>query len=215
MLPVHDTQGIASALLASSYAGLGLITKMESADGTVQYTYDATGQLTGAAYLEGILPDEAYTYDANGNRTNAGYVTGADNRLLSDGTYAYTYDAEGNRVARFIDVNQDGLLDGGDTDVTEYAWDARDRLVEVTSRATAGGQPTQVVDYLYDAENRWIGENIDRDGDGVFDRQTRFAYNGNQIVLQFEKAGSGDLTNVDLSHRLRWTGLSRPRITIS
>jgi len=30
-----------------------------------------------------------YGYDANGNRTNAEYVTGADNRLLSDGTYWY------------------------------------------------------------------------------------------------------------------------------
>ena len=105
-------------------------------------------------------------YDANGNRTNAGYVTGADNRLLGDGTYRYSYDAEDNRAARFIDANQDGLLDSGDSDITQYAWDARNRLVEVTNRAAAaGGLPTQVVDYLYDVENRWIGETIDSNGD--------------------------------------------------
>ena len=92
-------------------------------------------------------------------------MTGADNRLLSDGTYWYAYDAEGNRTARFIDANHDGVLDAGDTDITEYTWDARNRLVEVRDYATfaalGGNSPDQVVDYLYDVENRWIGENID------------------------------------------------------
>ena len=43
-------------------------------------------------------------------------MTGADNRLISDGTYTYSYDAEGNRTAKFIDTNHDGELDAGDTD---------------------------------------------------------------------------------------------------
>ena len=107
--------------------------------------------------------------------------------MLSDGTYWYAYDPEGNRTARFIDVNANGTLDAGDTDVTEYAWDARNRLVEVTDRATHDGDPTQVVDYLYDLENRWIGRLVDADGDGQIDNQTAFAYDGNQIVLQFDR----------------------------
>ena len=49
----------------------------------------------------------------------------------------------------------------GDTDVTVYAWDARERLVKATNYAAYGGSAAQVVDYLYDVENRWIGENID------------------------------------------------------
>jgi hypothetical protein len=44
----------------------------------------------------------------------------------------------------------------------------------------AGGR----FDILYDVENRWIGENIDVNGDGVIDHATRFAYDDNQIVLQ-------------------------------
>jgi RHS repeat-associated protein len=114
------------------------------------------------------------------------------------------YDAEGNRVARFVDVDGSGTLSTGDTAVTEYAWDARNRLVKVTDRTTAGGQATQVVDYLYDAENRWIGQVIDRDGDGLIDHRTAHIYDGNQIALQFDKDASGDITASDLSRRYLW-----------
>jgi RHS repeat-associated protein len=157
-----------------------------------------------AASYTGGQSDEAYSYDANGNRETANgstYVTGADNRLISDGTYTYSYDAEGNRVARWVDANADGVLDTGDTDITQYAWDNRNRLVEVTNRAVFGGDPTQVVDYLYDVENRWVGEDIRANGT---EHQIRFAYDGNQIVLEFEKDGSGAVTGADLSHRYLW-----------
>jgi hypothetical protein len=90
------------------------------------------------------------------------------NRLFSDGTYWYSYDAEGNRTARFIDVNLDGVLDAGDTDIARYTWNARDRLVEVRDYATyadlSSGTPTQIVDFMYNVENRLIGEKIDSDG---------------------------------------------------
>ncbi len=51
----------------------------------------------------------------------------------------FGYDAEGNRTARFVDTNANGLLDTGDTSVTLYTWDHRNRLNSVTERATAGG----------------------------------------------------------------------------
>ena len=123
---------------------------------------------------------------------------------MSDGTYTYAYDAEGNRTAKFVDTNHDGVLDSGDTDITQYTWDNRNRLVEVTNYATFGGTPTQVVDEVYDVENRWIGEKVDSNGDGVVDHQTRFAYDGNQIVVQFDKEGAGDVVAANLSHRYLW-----------
>src|SRR5207249_3136148 len=46
---------------------------------TTSYGYDDAGQLTQAG-------SASYSYDGSGNRTLAGYQTGADNRLLSDGT---------------------------------------------------------------------------------------------------------------------------------
>ena len=216
LMPIHNTSGVASALASGGLAGLDLLTGVTSSDGTATYTYDATGQLTGvtcsSSNPQSLIPNpsESYSYDANGNRTGSGYVVGTGNRLLSDGTYTYAYDAEGNRTARFIDADQSGTLTAGDTQLTEYTWDARNRLVEVAERAAVGGAATEVVDYLYDVEDRWIGENIDNDGDGQFDHATRFAYDGNQIALQFDKDVSGapgsanPLAVANLSHRYLW-----------
>ncbi len=202
-VPVHDTTGVTSALMSGGYAGLDEVTSCTSVDGTASYSYDPTGQLASATYSGGQA-DESYTYDANGNRVTANgdtYATGADNELLSDGTYTYAYDGEGNRTAKFIDANHDGVLDAGDTTVTEYTWDNRERLVEVKDYATEGGSPTEVVDYLYDVEDRWIGENIFTGGS---EHQIRFAYDGDQIVLQFDKDGSGTLDASNLSQRYTW-----------
>ena len=211
MLPVHDTTGVTAALMEGGYAELSRLVSCTSTDGTATYSYDAVGQLTGADY--DYQADESYTYDANGNRTGDGYIIGPDNRLLSDGVYWYTYDAEGNRTARFIDVDGSESLTMGDTEVTEYQWDARNRLTKVTDYEIYGGDPTQVVDYLYDLENRWIGKSIDYDGDGVFDYREGYVYDGNQMVLQFERGlsqfsgtenGTVPLTSADLTHRYLW-----------
>ena len=188
-----------------TYDSAGRITQATStADGTVNYSYDATDQLTGADYSTSQT-DESYSYDSNGNRTNTGYSTGTDNRLLSDGTYAYQYDNEGNRTARFIDVNSNGVLDSGDTSITIYVWDYRNRLSDLRSYSTytayAGQTPSQVVDYLYDAFNRLVGEDTDSNGDSTLDHQTRFIYDGNNPVLQFDKSGPGDLAAANLTHR--------------
>jgi RHS repeat-associated protein len=68
---------------------------------------------------------------------------------------------------------------------------------------------------LYDVENRWIGEDIEN-GAGVVQHETRFVYDGNQIVLQFDTDVSGTsgssgatgsasaMTAADLSHRYLW-----------
>ncbi|MEA1950877.1 MAG: hypothetical protein U9N87_05800 [Planctomycetota bacterium] len=153
MLPVHDTTGVVAAIDAGGYAELSRLVSCTSLDGVVSYSYDPTGQLIAATYT-GEQSDEAYSYDANGNRIGGGHVIGPDNRLLSDGAFWFEYDAEGNRTARFVDVDGSESLSTEDTDVTEYRWDARNRLTNVTDRATYGGDPTQVVDYLYEGSKR-------------------------------------------------------------
>ena len=59
------------------------------------YSYDLTGQLTGADWDAGApLDDESYDYDLSGNRTaadGAAYTTGDRNQTTFDGTYHYTY----------------------------------------------------------------------------------------------------------------------------
>jgi RHS repeat-associated protein len=253
MMPIDDTSGVTAALMSGGLSGLDLIASCTSNDGTATYSYDPTGQLTGAVYSsplpsgegqgEGTQPDESYSYDPNGNRLTANgqtYTTGPNNELLSDGTYTYSFDAEGNRTARWIASTSDGLETQpgvGDTDITVYTWDNRNRLASVTHYADyaafGASTPDMTATYLYDAENRWIGETVSTFANGSVSsiHSTEFAYDGTQIVLQFDSssplppgegqgegaAGEGQgesssgatgsasaLTVADLSHRYLW-----------
>jgi RHS repeat-associated protein len=174
---------------------------LSGSSGDADYAHDATGQLTDADYAADWQCDEDYDYDALGNRTNAGYTVGANNQLTSDGTYAYTYDEEGNRLARFVDNDSSGTLNTGDTNITEYEWDHRNRLTKVTTRATYGGAATKIVEYAYDFGNRWVRKVLNSDGNGTANASTIFVHDDNQIALQFDDVGSGNLTDDDLSHR--------------
>ena len=185
LLPPDDPNQIALASLDQAPSASSLITSVESVDGTASYSYDPEGQLTGTAYssnLQSQIPNpssESYSYDSNGNRANPGYVTGPDNELLSDGTYTYQYDADGNQIER---------TDIATGAITLYTWDNRNRLVGLTDE-TASGQITQTVTYQYDASNRWIGETVTTYSGGSPSsvQTTDFVYDGNQIVLQFDK----------------------------
>jgi len=110
-------------------AGGRMTQYVNSIDGTVDYTSDNTGQLSGADY--DYQDDESYEYDENGNRVTANgssYLTGDNNQLLSDGTYRYVYDQEGNRTIRYVDEDSSGTLNTGDTDISTSTWDHRNRL---------------------------------------------------------------------------------------
>ncbi|MDZ7619215.1 MAG: RHS repeat-associated core domain-containing protein [Patescibacteria group bacterium] len=212
LMPGQDTGAIVDALWEGTGTPAGLITEITSLDGSVSYSYDSAGQLLGATYTTGRA-SEAYSYDAAGNRVTANgaaYLTGPNNQLLFDGVFSYSYDPEGNRTARFIDCNANGLLDAGDTGATTYAWDHRNRLTRVTDYDLYGDPATRAIDFLYDTENRWIGRDVDLDADGNIDTRTRFAYDGNQIVMQFDRAIAATddpaepLTLENLSHRYLW-----------
>ncbi|MCE5268857.1 MAG: autotransporter-associated beta strand repeat-containing protein [Planctomycetaceae bacterium] len=185
--------------------------------GVVDYTYDATDQLKTATYSTwaNAPSNENYGYDANGNRNTGGNTVQStgDNRQATDSAgYTYSYDNEGNRVARFIDANANGVIDSGDSEITTYQWDYRNRLTEVEYFASAAnyGAATPisdlVVSYTYDYANRLIKEVVDSDGTSgsTAVKQTVFAYDGIEAVLQFEKTGTGALAGSNLSDRYLW-----------
>ena len=132
-----------------SYDSLNRVTQFVSQDGTSDYDYDITSQLTGADH--DYQTDETYSYDANGNRTMTGYTTGTNNQLTNDGTHSYEYDDEGNRTLRTNDTT---------FETTEYDWDYRNRLIRVTDKDEYG-TTTQVVEYTYDVFNRRIAKAVD------------------------------------------------------
>ena len=195
-----------SVLLVShgwTFDAAGNITAyVNSIDGTVDYENDSTGQLTEADY-DGLTPDEGFSYDSNGNRTNTGYTTGVCNRMTSDGTFSYQYDAEGNRTVRTRIST-----DPADDYTTEYTWDYRNRLTAVTFK-NKDSVVTKTVAYTYDVFDRLIGRVVTSGGTT---HQTRFIYDGTQILAQFDGTGDGSgvgtgndvLTASALSHRYLW-----------
>jgi RHS repeat-associated protein len=162
-----------------SYDSSNRITQSVSPDGTNVYSYDNRNELTGTD--SNYQTDETYSYDATGNRTNAGYQTGADNRLLSDGTYTYIYDNKGNRTSRT------NIVTG---EVTRYNWDYRNRLTSVITQDSSG-TITKSVAYTYDVYDQRIAKSIDTDGAGSATPQTeRMVYDGDNIALTFDKTGT-------------------------
>ena len=159
-----------------TYDAAGRMETMTTPEGKSTFTLDATDQLLSASRT-----GENYAYDKTGNRTSGGTQTGSGNRLAFDGTYRYAYDAEGNRTAKFKDTNAEGTLSPGDTDVTVYAYDQRNRLVAVshvnawtTAQGSALGGfsgsdttfPGSDLDlrYTYDYADRRIRRSMDTDG---------------------------------------------------
>ena len=130
--------------------------------------------------------------------------------MLFDGTYTYQYDEEGNRTAKFIDADESGTISTGDTEITEYAWDHRNRLTMVEHFTTwanyDAGTSDQIVEYFYDYQNRLIARTLDPDGTSgaASVEQSVFIHEGAQIALQFDITGSGDFAATDLSHRYLW-----------
>ena len=176
------------------------------------YDYDASGQLTHVDYNSGMI-DEDYNYDDNGNReevdnfagNDQDYSTVSSNELEYGGIFTYEYDSEGNRLLRVNTQTHDW---------TWYEWDHRNRLTSVIEQSDNGyGSETweddftyRRVDYKYDAFDQLIKRTVDPDGDlgNTAVQQTFFLYDQGQIVLQFDKSGSGDVEASNLSHRYLW-----------
>ncbi len=155
-----DSQGNATPLADFAYTwdAAGQIVGYSGPEGTRTYAYDPQGQLTDVWDGQGNLI-EYYRYTPNGNRTEShldgtGYVTGADNRLLSDGTNDYEYDNEGNLIRKTNTVTGE---------VTEYTWDYRNRLTAVVHKDDQGNVLWSET-YVYDAFNRRIAFYEDPDG---------------------------------------------------
>jgi RHS repeat-associated protein len=164
---------------ANTLANYGLVydagdrlTQSSGTDGTQNYTYDSTDQLTSASHT--TQANEVYSYDANGNRTNSGYQTGTNNQLLSDGTYTYEYDDEGNRTKR---------TEIATGKVTQYVWDYRNRLTQVVFKDVTGNV-VKSIEYTYDVADRRIAKKVD----GVV--QERYVYDEDNVALVFDGQGN-------------------------
>src|SRR5690606_23153501 len=89
--------------------------------------------------------------------------------------------------------------------VVEHTWDHRNRLTRVTFYDNTANV-TKTIDYVYDAFDQLIKRTEDVDGAlGTAPiEQAFFIYDAGQVVLEFEKTGTGNVAASDLAHRYLW-----------
>jgi RHS repeat-associated protein len=131
---------------------------------------------------------------------------GADNRLTHYDGFKYTYDDEGNRSRRYQDNNSNNVYDGGDTVVTAFYWDHRNRLIIVADYDQFAGTAQQAVTFTYDAHDRLIKRLVDPDGNTGSDpnEQTFYLWEMGQVALQFDRTTTSAVDGSHLSHRYLW-----------
>jgi RHS repeat-associated protein len=134
------------ARFSYEYDPAGRRISLTDAYGKHDFSYDASGQLTGAKWKEMGL--ERFGYDGSGNmlyNREYDFHYGPGNRLLGDtcGRLRFSYDDDGNMTEK---ETPDG--------VTRYQWDSEGRLIRV---ARPDGK---VITYEYDDLGRQIRKKI-------------------------------------------------------
>ena len=150
------------------YDRVGNRTSKTSRDGAHNYIYDTLNRLTQATNPLPSNPLETYNYDAVGNRTNSNQngssIFNSANELNEDANFAYQYDNNGNMTQKAAKV-------GGA--VTQYEYDAENRLVRVVS-------PSNTANYRYDG----LGRRVEKEVIAGSTTINRYVYDNEDILLE-------------------------------
>jgi RHS repeat-associated protein len=157
--------------------------------GGTDYRYDALGRLLGASTgLPGARSSAAFEYDAAGSLVQAlrgvssgarsAWKVGPGNVLLETPAAKYVHDRRGRRIG-VRDLTKPDEIGA----VTQYRWDARDRLVE------AHLPDGRRVVYDYDAFGRRVEKRVFARGGSMPERSVRYVWSGNVLAMEAEKSG--------------------------
>ena len=190
-----------------TYDGAMQVNTSTSADGTVTYGYDPTGQIETADYSTGFTgsPDnESYNFGANGNPAdatmNTGGVASGANQVLDDGTWTYSYDANGDLKTKTADTTP---TDPNAVAEVDYSYDFRNELTGVEEK-NCNGDDLAVLDYVFDMYDELIGRsstvNSYDSGTGALATSTPTAQNFvvdpsavDEVLIAFD--GTGKITD--------------------
>ena len=151
----------------------------QHAANTVSYAYDVDGQLTSADHTNPAYPDESYGFDAAGNRITSHLApltatVEPGNRITSAGDFDDEYDNAGNRIRR---------TDTASGEVTEFAYDHRNRLVLATVHPSLGAPATTSVEMQYDYRDRLLYRIVNG-------QKTWFIHDRDHVIAEFTDGAS-------------------------
>lgn len=142
-----------------------------------QYGYDAASQLISASHG---TDSYGYQYDKNGNRLEQGQQYDPFNKLLSSQGASYSNDESGNRTKK---------VDAATGEITEYQYDALNRLTQIIRRPAEGEPETLTATYRYDAFNRRVEKMVTDHTEGSTET-TEFLWLGSQLVAEYANSSS-------------------------
>ena len=171
-----------------SFDKIGNISKMVTADGEYDYTYDNLDRLTSATPPANLqapsnpngLPIEQYTYDAVHNRISSQQQPGlwkynADNQLVmygaGSGQLGISFDANGNAY------QQKKGDPASPSSVRTFSYNAAERLIAIDDDGVTTGR------YQYDPMGRRIQKNVA----GTI---TWFQYSDEGVIAEFDASGN-------------------------
>ncbi|WP_347244392.1 hypothetical protein, partial [Thermogutta sp.] len=74
----------------------------------------------------------------------------------------------------------------------------------MSHRPSYGAAVDWVIRYWYDYQNRMVRKLGDLNGDGDYEQKQNLVYDGNQVVMDFRRTGSGLVQTGDLEWRYLW-----------
>ncbi|PAU77002.1 hypothetical protein CK501_15665 [Halovibrio salipaludis] len=138
------------------------------------YNYDDANRLSSATRGE---ETHDFQLDANGNRLEEGQQYDAFNKLLASADVEYEHDANGNRIRKTN--TQTGA-------VTQYEYDARNRLTGAEHYPEEADSPAWTASYAYDAANRRIAKTVT----GEIEREVEYLWFGDRLVAEYHDGAS-------------------------
>lgn len=173
---------------AWSYDTLGRVREIiDSRWGTTTYSHDPIGQLLSArrgAFHEDFNYDPAgslskLTSELSGSGMADDWEIESGNRLARTHDAEYTYDRRGRRIRKVALTEGAG---GPPGETSRYAWDARDRLREITQ-----SDGTCVL-FTYDAFGRRVRKEVLPAGGKTPRRTVEFLWDGDELAADIDSA---------------------------
>src|SRR5690606_36057567 len=131
------------------------------------YNYDDLDRLTSAS------GEGHFSYDVMGNHTNRSQVHNNVSQLLEDADYTYGYTDNGELSEKISKISGEK---------TQYSWSVEGKVVQTIVRRGDNTIKSQVIN-KFDALQRRISKTTQSG-------ETRFAYDSEHIIVEFESSNA-------------------------